>query len=162
VVEAAVGTARHDTIPRGARPVGLWLVEDGLGWEEATAARVVSQRDPAVFEIDRPDAWAELCRRFPLEVTASRRHDWYRTTGRDGRWVQPDWSLAAEEFDAVHLTLAGYLSTAGRAIDVGGGAAGVLAGWDPDRTFWLADGGTTEDPEQPWRKDENGRWVHCA
>ena len=97
-------------------PVGLRLVEDAHGWDQASVRWVAIPAEATVYEVDRPEAWALLCRRFPLEVTASRRHDWYRTTGVTDRWVVPDWARAAAEFDAVHVTAAGYLSTAGRAI----------------------------------------------
>jgi hypothetical protein len=39
----------------------------------------------------------------------------------------------------VHLTIGGYLTAAGRALAVSGSAATMLAGWDPDKTYWLAD-----------------------
>jgi hypothetical protein len=45
----------------------------------------------------------------------------------------------AAHYDAVHLTVGGYLTTAGRALSVSGSAATMLAGWDPDETYWLAD-----------------------
>ncbi len=72
-------------------------------------------------------------------MTAQKRHDWYRTTGRDGRWVMPDWSRVAEMYGGVHLTVTGYLAAAGTAIDVDDDAASVIAGWAPDETHWLTD-----------------------
>ena len=45
----------------------------------------------------------------------------------------PDYLAVAEDFDAFHLSVAGYLSTAGRSLPVGD-ASTVLAGWDPDET----------------------------
>lgn len=152
------------SLPRTTRtrgdlgPVGLWLVEDSLGWEHATVAPVAVPDGARVLEIDGPDAWAGLCRRHPLPVTASRRHDWYRTTGRfDVAWVQPDWAAVAEEADAVHLTVAGYLTTAGRAIPVADGVACVLAGWDPDATYWLTTEPTATGPARKWSFDRDGR-----
>ncbi|MDN3311143.1 hypothetical protein QWJ90_09395 [Microbacterium oryzae] len=118
-------------------PVGLRLVEDSLGWEEAAAIPV--RGVGRTFEIRGAEDWAELCRRFPLEVTASRRHDWYRVTGRDGRWLIPDWRRVAGEWDAVHLTVAAYLRAATRAIRVDDESATMIAGWGPDATLWLAD-----------------------
>lgn len=64
----------------GCLPAGLSLVEDSLGWEEATAVPV--RGTGKTFEIRTADDWVSLCRRFPLEVTASRRHDWFRVTDR--------------------------------------------------------------------------------
>ncbi|MBE9375372.1 hypothetical protein IQ251_13040 [Saccharopolyspora sp. HNM0983] len=141
----------------GLGPVGLWLVEDSMGWERAVTHRAAVPEDAAVFEIDGPEAWAALCRRYPLEVTAARRHDWFRTTGRDGRWVLPDWSRVAADVDAVHLTAHGYLTTAGRAITVDEDAAAVLAGWDPDSTCWFTGIGE-RGIGQHWRNDDAAGW----
>ena len=139
-------------------PIGLWLVEDRFGWERATARPVAVPGDASVYEIDGPESWAWLCRRYPLEVTASRRHDWYRTTGVTARWVIPDWSHVANDIDAVHLTVAGYLTTAGRPLVVTDDAATVLAGWHPDATWWLTDIVPTSAIEQPWVRHDDGTW----
>ncbi len=78
--------------------------------------------------------WAHLCRTYPLDVTNSRRHDWYRVTGRGGRWLLPDWSRVADDWDAVHLSGWGYLTAATREID------------EP-RVHWDA-----EERGDPWRR----------
>ncbi|WP_085970011.1 hypothetical protein [Beutenbergia cavernae] len=129
-------------------PAGLWFVEDRFDDGAATVRAVAVPPQARVYEITGPDAWADLCRRHPLDVTACRRHDWFRTTGRDGAWVIPDWAAVGREYDGVHLTVAGYLTTAGRAVPVDG-AASVLAGWDADRTVWLTDVAVTGEP-QTW------------
>jgi hypothetical protein len=116
----------------------LMLVEDSLGWTEARVSPLRPSPGARVYEVDGTETWVDLVNRYPLEVTRSRRHDWWRTTGRTGRWFIPDWHAVAAGYDAVHLTVAAYLATPGRALDVEGGAT-VLAGWDPDVTFWLAD-----------------------
>ncbi|WP_066301113.1 hypothetical protein [Arthrobacter luteolus] len=139
----------------GAIPQALSLVEDFPGWEEATVIPVYGTG--RTLEIRTADDWISLCRAHPLDVTASRRHDWFRTTGRDGSWVIPDWQRVSGEWDAVHLTTAGYLHTAGRALQVGRDTASVLAGWDPDGTLWLADAAREADaPRQHWHRDHNG------
>ncbi|MBZ5738829.1 hypothetical protein [Nocardioides mangrovi] len=135
--------------------LGLRLVEDAHGWDRAFVHPVDVPDTLNVYEVDGPQAWARLCGRFPLEVTASRRHDWFRTTGAAGRWVIPDWSQAAEEFDAIHLTVAGYLATAGRAVAVTEDTASVLAGWDPDQTYWLTDVVLASAPERTWIRDDD-------
>lgn len=134
-------------------PLGLRLVEDAFDWDRALVHPVEVPDTVNVYEVDGPHAWARLCGRFPLEVTASRRHDWFRTTGVAGRWVIPDWSRAAEEFDAIHLTVAGYLKTAGRAVAVTQDTASVLAGWDPDQTYWLTDVTLGSIPARVWMRD---------
>lgn len=147
----------RDLGSRGA--AGLWFVEDSLGPERAEVATVAVEPGARVLELDGPAAWADLCRRHPLEVTASRRHDWYRTTGRDDvRWVLPDWRAVAAEADAVHLTVAGYLTTAGRAVEVDDGVAAVLAGWDPDATYWLTGSARPVGPARPWTHGDDGGW----
>lgn len=143
----------------GKVPAGLSLVEDSLGWEHATAIPV--RGVGRTMEIHTAEDWVTLCRRYPLEVTASRRHDWFHTTGRHGKWVIPDWQRVASEWDAVHLTVLGYLSAAGRPLEVDAETATVIAGWDPDSTLWLTDVAREwEGPRQAWKRDSNdGQWV---
>lgn len=133
------------TLPRSSGPLvdgspaGLWFVEDSGNYERATARRYLVPPDACVYEIQQAEDWAELCRRYPIEVTAQKRHDWFDTTGRIGRWVMPDWSMVAKEYDGVHLTAAAYIAAAGTAIPVDDNVASVIAGWDPDTTWWLGD-----------------------
>lgn len=142
-----------------ATPAGLRYVEDSFGWEVATAIAV--RGAGSTYEIHNAQDWAELCRRFPLEVTASRRRDWYETTGRDGRWVIPDWPRVAGEWDAVHLSARGYLGAATLAIGVDDERASVIAGWSPDLTVWLTDSAREWDGERvEWRRDDD-RWVRA-
>lgn len=139
-------------------PLGLRLVEDELGWDRATVRRVDVPADARVYEVDEPDAWTALCRRHPFDVSASRRHDWFRATGEDRTWVLPDWQRVAENFDAVHVTVSGYLTTAGRALPLGDGRHTVLAGWDPDATIWLTDLPGTGTAEETWVRADDGEW----
>lgn len=133
----------------------LQYVEDSLGWDSAT---VIPMRGAGrILEVGTADDWVELCREYPMEVTASRRHDWFRVTGRAGRWVIPDWERVAERWDAVHLTTLGYLSAATRLIDVDDECATVIAGWAPDSTVWLTDSVREwEEPRQQWRRVDGG------
>lgn len=144
-------------------PVGLTLVEDELGWPTARTWPVRVRADARVYEVDGPAAWTALVERHPLEVSASRRHDWYRVSGEDGAWVVPDWAGVADQYDAVHLTVDGYLSTAGRALPVARGGAPartVLAGWHPDATWWLTDVLAVGGEPVDWVRedDEPPRW----
>ena len=126
-----------------------------MGWESAVATPLDAH--PArVIEIDGPEVWVDLCRRHPLVVTASRRHDWFRATGRDGGWVQPDWSRVADEADGVHLSVTGYLTSAGRALDVDEGWASVIGGWNPDETYWFAGVAARPRDAQRWRRTDDG------
>ena len=142
-------------------PTQLLLVEDELGWRTATTWPVPVPEEARVLEITSPGEWADLVRRHPLGVSASRRHDWWRTTGQEGPWLVPDWPAVATECDAVHLTVDAYLATAGRALAVPGtDARTVLAGWDPDATWWLTQLFDLGEPTR-WRRldDEPPRWT---
>lgn len=144
-------------------PVGVWLVEDRMGDEPADVQRVHFARSARVFEISGAESWVELCRSYPLDVSAGRRYDWFLTTGRMGAWTMPDWSLVAREFDAVHLSVAAYLSAAGTAIPIDSDTASVIAGWDPDATYWLTDVVLGEFSETSWTLDERTRrWAATA
>jgi hypothetical protein len=138
----------------GHGPMGLRFVEDGLGWQAATVEKVQVPVDARILEIDGPAAWARLVQSYPLDVTAGRRHDWYSVTGRSGSWAIPDWSEVRHDFDAVHLTVAGYLSAAGQAIPIDDERSTVLAGWDPDSTYWLRDCARDVSTRSGWRLDE--------
>lgn len=76
-------------------------------------------------------------RALSLDVTRAAGRSWRLATGRRARWVLPDWVRVALEYDAVHLQPGAYLAAAGTAIEVGGGAASVIGGWDPHVTYWF-------------------------
>ncbi len=148
-------------LPRSSRtlfdgtPAGLWFVEDSAGEEFAMTIPVAVPTHASVFEITGAEAWADLCRRFPLDVSGEKRHDWYRTTGRAGRWVMPDWSAVARHYQGIHLTVAGYLEAAGRAIDVDTDTASVIAGWNPDETWWFVNLEHAGEPESWVRRSRD-------
>lgn len=149
-----------------AGATGLWWIEDAFGPEYAELFGVKVDPGARILEVRGADDWVQLCQKYPLEVTWSRRHDWYRVTGRDGRWAMPDWSRVAADYDGVHLTALGYLNTAGRAIEVSGELAAVLSGWNPGETYWLNnrarvlkeaerwEGGTGNVGQRWWRRTE--------
>lgn len=138
-------------------PDALALMEDSYGPKTARTFAVRGGR--RVYEVRTPEDWTDLCRRFSVDVSASRRHDWFRATGRAGDWVLPDWDAVAEEWDGVHLTVAAYLAGAGRALTVDENRASVIAGWDPDTTYWFTNTLVLEnEPPQHWVLDDDYRW----
>ncbi|WP_226047158.1 hypothetical protein, partial [Klebsiella pneumoniae] len=62
-------------------PAALDLVEDEMGWVDAWVTPV--HGPGRTLEITGAEDWIALCREHPLEVSASRRGDWYQVTGRD-------------------------------------------------------------------------------
>lgn len=137
-------------------PSGLFTTEDSFGWDRARSWPLRATHPVRVYEIDSPDDLSRLVARFPLDVSRSRRGCWWETTGVDTAWWMPDWQAASRELDAVHLTVRGYLSTAGRAVPVPGGVvqgtSTVLAGWAPGETVWLADSLTPDGPPTLWQR----------
>lgn len=122
---------------------------DGAGEERFELWDVAISSGARIWNITSPEDWGRLVARYPRDVTASRRHDWFRFTGRDGTWLLPDWRRAASDWDGVHLSIAGYISATGPAIPAGD-AATVLAGWGPDQTLWLNDVFTSVDRAGTW------------
>jgi hypothetical protein len=120
-------------------PIGLWAVEDSFGWHAASVTRAAIPAGTRVYEVTDAEAWAALCRSYPLELADSS-DEWGLCTGWEGRWILPDWSLVARDIDAVHLTGAAYLAAAETAIPVSGDRASTIAGWAPDHTYWLTAG----------------------
>ena len=141
-----------------ASPAGLWWVEDSMGESNAWTRSVEIENPVRVAEIANAEAWAELCLRFPLSVSAQVRHDWYRTTGRVGAWVIPDWAAVSEHYDAVHLQVGAYLSAAGRAIPVDDDTASVIAGWNPDETYWLGSSPEPTGARVAWTRNSGEAW----
>ncbi|MDY0829813.1 hypothetical protein SK224_11840 [Microbacterium sp. BG28] len=139
---------------RGTPLAALDMVEDPMGWTVATVIPVAGRGE--VLEIRSAEDWARLCREYPMEVTASRRHDWFRVTDRDGRWLIPDWERVAQRWDAVHLTALGYLSAATTLIPIDEEYASVIAGWGPDSTIWLTGSAReTDGPREQWERAVN-------
>jgi hypothetical protein len=140
----------------GLGAVRLVLVEDKMGWKSARCWPLTPRAGARVYEVDGPAAWAALVTRYPLDVSRSRRHDWWRATGRTGRWLIPDYQAVAEDYDAVHVSVLGYLTTAGVAGPAGtdDGARTLLAGWDPDATWWLTDSLAPAGPPENWVTDD--------
>ena len=81
----------------------------------------------------------------PLHV----RSVWYDTTGDFRNWFIPDWVSVADDYDArPTLTMMAYLTTPGIAIPLSANSgATVLAGWNPDTTFWLRSNNITLDDD---------------
>ena len=116
-----------------------------------------------MLEIATAEDWIRLCREHGLEVSAQKRHDWYLATGRDGAWKIPDWLAVARDYDGVHLGIGAYLALAGQCLEIDEKYASVIAGWDPDQTFWFTGELRCYGPAQEWicldASNEEARWV---
>lgn len=112
-----------------------------------------------VFEIHREDDWATLVQRCPKPAT-DRLGGWelpgvnqrpndlaelIAVPGQRGARLSvrdhlvPDWRSVAGEFDGVHLSWAGWLTSDGCITDLGDGDVTMLRFWFSERTHWLHD-----------------------
>jgi hypothetical protein len=142
--------------------VALVGVEDGYGWTSAQCVPLAPSREPRVYEIANRRDWTELVARYPLELTRSRRYVWHQSTGATGPWVIPDYLAVSRDLDAVHLTVRAYLEAAGVPLDIGDGRSTVLAGWNPDATWWLTDCLQVAGQPEPWalvQHDHRDVWI---
>ncbi|MDA8070720.1 MAG: hypothetical protein M0Z82_03775 [Actinomycetota bacterium] len=108
---------------------------------EATGARIFSLAiDPSarVYEITEPEDWRRLVQRFPEDATGTHDGEWRDWGGVTGPWLLPNWEGVMAHYDAVHVTVGGYVASCGLALPVGD-AYTMLAGWIPDATLWLHD-----------------------
>lgn len=139
-------------------PAGLWFVEDSLGWERARSRRLITPESATVLEIASIADWSELCKRFPLDVTAQKRDDWYRATTRTGSWMIPDWTQVAEHYDGVHLQVGAYLAAAGCPIlvDEDDDTASMIAGWNPDEVYWFSTDLSWDRHYTDWNLEDDG------
>lgn len=154
----AGGTLSTSRSRDGLGALELMLEEDSSGCGEARVWPVQVHGTPRVYEIANPTDWASLVDSYPFAVPESRRSVWLSTTGERHDWFIPDWLAVAEDYDAVHLSIYGYLTTPGLAIPLSHNqGATVLAGWDPDATWWLNNAViTAEDEPTLWRRSDEG------
>ncbi len=117
------------------------------------------RRDARVWNIDAPNDWARLVESYPK--VATRPHEGWELPGpnqhrSDTKMLRlvtsqravrteisghllPDWARVAEDFDAVHLSWAGFLTTEGYISDLSSGALTMMRYWGSERTLWLHD-----------------------
>ncbi|MFJ2660969.1 hypothetical protein ACLRGH_05140 [Arthrobacter koreensis] len=126
----------------GNGPAGLRMVEDPLPWNMARTYPLRAAENARIYEIREARSWQDLVSAYPLEVTRSRGRSWAVSSGNAEAdtwfWAIPDWQAVARDYDGVHLSVAGYLRTAGSVLDAAGMKT-MLAGWAPAETWWLND-----------------------
>jgi hypothetical protein len=154
-IGAVPGTARNH---RRFGPLDLSLEEDAPGRDEARSWPVTLPVVVRVLEVDSATAWADLVRRYPVDVTFARGANWLQATGRDDAWAIPDWHAVSGDYDAIHLTVAGYLSASGKVIDIDTETASFIAAWGPDKTYWLTDIGIRADRASRWARNSDDLW----
>ena len=115
---------------------------------------------PRVLELHRPQDWVDLVERHPKGAGEhgswslpgqSHRRGYVdaraleeASRGRAGRaevgvHLVPDWASVAEEWDAVHLSWAGLLTSEAYVSDLPDGGVAMLRFWLGERVLWLRD-----------------------
>lgn len=137
-------------VQRTSSPLPALPASELLGGEDDFSADRANVR-PAlratgelnVREIDSVADWLDLVRSAPADVTRSRAYYWGRL--EPGlRWVIPDWVALAERYDAIHLTVNGYLDLSCVPIETEPGERTMVVGWGPEETYWL------REPKLEW------------
>ena len=112
-----------------------------------------------VWNIDHPADWVRLVETFPRVATEP--HAGWELPGPNqhkgdvahlaeipaphgvrtvvDRHVLPDWDAVASDYDGVHLSWAGFITTEGFVSDLGDRGATMLRYWSSERTLWLRD-----------------------
>jgi hypothetical protein len=130
-------------------------------WEMNEVSRWLLPVRPGarVWTIDRPGDWVRLAENYPKvatkphdgwELPGPNQHrrnisDLLEVAGQRGvrasieRQVLPDWRAVSADFDGVHLSWAGYLTSEGYISDMRSGGVTMLRYWFSERTLWLND-----------------------
>ncbi|MDQ0032203.1 hypothetical protein J2S89_004063 [Arthrobacter bambusae] len=90
-----------------------------------------------VFEIHGKEDWAQLVAAYPRNGQGFLTFDWGPPPSQGTNLLLPDRRRAALDWDAVHVSFAGYLAASYEPIPVDESHYTVLAGWHPDATYWL-------------------------
>lgn len=144
-----------------AQLIDAWEMEPG----PVARWRLPIRPEARVFEIHRPQDWVRLVTEHPRRAATngecwelpSRNQDLsgiasllevpgqQAARGTMRTHLVPDWKSVAEQYDGVHLSWAGFITSEGYITDLAGGDVAMLRYWFSERTHWLAD--VFGDPE---------------
>lgn len=134
-------------------------------WPDADAPMCERFGDNWAFKSPRPPTPRPLLsrllstrrrrlRRDPHDPDAHNR-ELLNTPGQHAAYLVPtrlvgvDWHAAAEHYDAVHVSWAGFLTTEGYVSDLADGSVTMLRGFASERTLWLTDRFAVPVPASP-------------
>lgn len=133
------------------------------------------REDARIWTIDRPQDWGDLVERYRREAPGPH-SGWelpgpnqhlgdverlFSTPGQHAARVAvathvvPDWDRVRSDYDGVHLTWAGFMTTEGRVLELSDGSVTMLRYWSSERTLWLTD--VFAEPEVLSAPDLSGR-----
>lgn len=135
----------NDHIPRTTRgPIGSWLSvsllcpgdPEQMHLDNLNVWQVQTSTNANIYEVRGTNDWVALVERFPRDLAVAFNRDWSRWTGQAGPWLLPDWKAISENYDGVHISIAGFIAAAYQALPVRDGFT-ILTGWRLDETLWL-------------------------
>lgn len=137
--------------------------------------RLPARDDAKIWRIDCPQDWVDLVDRYPREAPGP--HSGWELPGPNQHvgdiehllatpgqhaaravvtgHVLPDWGRVRRDYDGVHLTWAGFITTEGRVVELSDGSVTMLRYWASERTLWLDD--VFVEPEPLSSPDLSGR-----
>lgn len=124
--------------------VDLQICDVGCGYGDGYVGppfaiwRMQPAPDARVFEVDSPHAWHELCVTYPSPKTFPLAdYDTLKIVALvTESYLEPDWAKVADDWDAIHLTLGGMLTSHQVAVISKHGWT-YQHGWDAEQTWWL-------------------------
>jgi hypothetical protein len=136
--------------------VGVSDVLDG----RVSRWRLPVTREVRIWDIDRPSDWVALVEAYPAipesapypgwELPAPNQHRWnlqalpantnqHAARSAVRRRVSIDWDAVAADYQGLHLSWAGFLTTEGYISDLGDGDITMLRHWGSEATIWFDD-----------------------
>ena len=134
------------------------------------------ETEPRIFEIHRPQDWCRFVEEYrgePDEFYAG-----WELPGPNRQLVESideleqvsggrairreadtravlDWAAASQDWDGIHLSWAGYLTTEGSITDLDDGSVAMLRHWGAEQTVWLRDVFGEPEPAEPPTLDDS-------
>jgi hypothetical protein len=108
------------------------LAHEATDWQidyPIPQASFVAQSKAIIFEIRGPGDWYSLCTKYGVQKLID------DPPGTRGEMV-PDWEAVSRDWDGVHLTFGGFL-TSYLVTTEGSGGWARLWSWESERTLWL-------------------------
>ena len=105
-----------------------WGVGDWCEVEHSKRVRASIDPSARVYEVNSPEDWHRLCARWPSKDV--------HPNSPVPRTIAPDWGGLSSEYEGVHLSFLGLLTTPSVPITSKAGRS-MMWSWEQEGTFWL-------------------------
>jgi len=118
--------------------VSLFFGWDGQAEPPIAVWSMPVEETARVYEITGAADWIALCHRYPKDTTEWRAESWAHDLGvRHRRIVTPSWGLVASDWDGVHMSMAGLLTTTCRSMALDPVTVTSVMRWHTEVTAWF-------------------------